>query len=326
MHNSKAFLSFLWKGFLILIPFLVYMIYIAIIDPFDFFTRFGSSKSEIKEIYSSKINEPLWHLTRYKSNPAENILLGDSRIALFNALYLKKITGKNFYNLSYGSANLKEIINTFWFTTSVTKIKSVYIGLNLELYNQVNNRDRVSGVIRIFANPMLYFTNLNVMEGSYQYLKAKLFGIDRHWQKPAMSVDEFWQFQLQTAGSRYFDQYVYPELYYRELMKIAQYCKDNKIQLTFIVPPTHLDLQELLKSKGLNAAEKKFIEDLSRLGETFDFNISNEFTNKKDNFNDPFHAKPQFYDSISNIVFDRSLRSTKFTSQLCNHYSGNPIN
>ncbi len=273
------------------IPFVLYIFFILIIDPYNFFSTTGFIPQKIISNVAPEINVCLWNLIKYEKNQCKSVLLGDSRMALLITDSLKLKYQRNFYNLSYASASLNEMIYTFWYITKKVKIDTIMIGISLEKYNQTFVRDRVQGVISILKNPLLYFTNYNVPQASYiclkEYYSKKIINL----HKPKETVDDFWKYQINVSGVKYYSSYKYSKYYHTELQKISSYCKKNNIKLTFVIFPVHTDLQDLISVYKLEMKNKVFIEEISQLGDVFDFSFQNEITKDKKYFNDPFHLK-----------------------------------
>jgi len=51
------------------------------------------------------------------------------------------------------------------------------------------------------------------------------------------------------------------------------------------------------------ADEKKFKEDLKKLGDVYDFNYPNEITKERNNFSDPFHFRDEVAKTIVEELF-----------------------
>ncbi|MBS1752199.1 MAG: hypothetical protein JST63_20045 [Bacteroidetes bacterium] len=296
--------KFLWRSLFFTLPFVIFFIIIAFLDPFNYLGKNGIINDNIKQLYSGKINYALWELNAYKKHPTENILLGDSRIMLVDTGVVNKIKHKKFVNLGYGGGSLKEAIETFWYASSVCRLHEVYLGINLELYNQNNIGNRVKGVEIMLKNPLLYFTNSDVIEAAYYCFMNRNKHSENSIEIPPMTRDEFWKFQLSETAERYYSTYGYPSEYNTELSKMARYCQEKKILLHFIVLPTHTDLQNKISAFHLQDANDRFIHDLKELGDVYNLNLNNKYTRVNENFNDPFHFKRELFNEIySPIIF-----------------------
>lgn len=319
MHSSEIASRLLRKLLLIALPFIIYGAAVLMIDPFNFFSDQGLMSDTIKTEYSSKINTPLYLLAKYKKKPARHILLGDSRMGLMQPSSDSNQQGNSFFNLSYGASTINEIVSTFREVVKWQKPASVYVGLSLDLYNKMNNRNRVTGVAGMFSNPLLYFSSYNVLEGMYLVTKASIGSTKKPINLPDMDRTEFWDYQINTAGSRYFSNWVYPEEYYNDLREISEYCHLNGTKLVFVIFPTHVELQNLMDKYKLRDAEKRFIRDISGLAEVYNFNIPSEITTNRNNFDDPFHAKPEISRKVAEIIFSGNSLSDTFTHPLFIH-------
>jgi hypothetical protein len=300
------------KLILFLIPFLIYILLIAILDPFNYFNMGGLIPGKIKGDISPVINECLWKVIDYNRNPGQSILLGDSRMALVNKDTVRIKYKRKFYDLSYASASLKEIINSFWFICEKNRIDTVFIAISLEKYNQTFIRDRVEGAISVLSNPLLYFSNYNVPQASYLCLKEFFSESNISLNKPEITNEEFWEYQIDVSGKKYYSSYIYPQVYYDDLQKISSYCSNNGIKLVFIIFPVHKDLQDLVSLFKLEAENETFINDISEFGEIIDFCFVNTITADKKYFSDPFH--------IRRDVFNRYFLPRLFAK---NNYSVN---
>lgn len=303
MRSSEILVRLLKKGVALTLPFMIYFAFIAFIDPFGLFSFSGMISQPVKERYASRINPPLYLLSRYRNAPEANLLMGDSRMGLIQNSMVRKSTDRKFFNFSYGASSFPEISTIFWQVIQWKKLESVYIGLSLELYNKLNNRNRVAGAIDIMENPLRYFTNYSVLNCALLVAKEKITGATSHADVPAMSRSEFWNYQLNTTGKRYFTNWVYPENYYKELEKIRDFCSLHGIRIIFVVFPTHMELQRLIDINNLREAEQRFLGDLSDLAEVYNFNIVSELTRRKENFDDPFHVKSDVAAKLAEVIF-----------------------
>jgi hypothetical protein len=296
----------LLKFLIFLSPFLIYCIIVVIIDPYNVIGYSKIISNDLKLNNAAIINESLWRVQLFKIKPSPNILFGDSRMA-FKVDSLKNLTGEEYYNFACGSGNLPEMISSFWYAAKQIKLNKVYFGLNFELYNLSNSRDRISGSIAIADNPLLYFTNLNVLEASFQILKAKLTNSQTVVSSvPEMDKEKFWKYQIEMSGTRYFNNYVYPKDYFTKLSEVVNYCTQNNIKISFIILPTHIDLQKLISTYHLEENYNQYLSDLKSLGEVYDFNYENELTKIIDNFGDPFHVTASILDTLTKIIWGKN--------------------
>ena len=276
-------LKLLREMLLFCLPFVIMLFFVIVVDPFDYYAFSGIIAHDKKAKVSYKINYALWKLIEFSRKPTPNILLGDSRMNRLKTEVIKKYTQEEYYNFSYGNGTLEEICKTFWFSANQIKLKNVYIGLNLNLYNLYISKDRVNGALSLLDNPLLYLINRDVIKASIQLVKENITQNGSNIEKPEMSREQFWDYQLDVTAKRFYSNYAYPENYYEELKKISDFCKENKIKLVFIILPTHFSLQKTVLEYNLLEAKNRFIKDVRSLGDTFDYDYFNNFTKEKNN-------------------------------------------
>ncbi len=127
-----------------------------------------------------------------------------------------------------------------------------------------------------------------------------------------MDKDSFWKYQLSYAEYSFFMNYRYPANYYNELKNIAEYCKANKVNLVFIILPSHVDLQNEVADYILLEAEMRFRNDIMTLGKVYDFEYPNYVTNNRENFRDPFHPNKYVMRLVVDNVWGKSGNIVRF--------------
>lgn len=291
-------------------PFLVWILIIISIDPYNYFSKnLNIVDNQVKLDIPYKLNPSLYKLLEFKKHPTQYILLGDSRTDALNVIDIKKYSNKNFTNLAYGGGTLQEIINTFWVINKQVDLKEVYIGLNFNLYNKYIKNDRVSESSEIMKNILSYTLCNYSNKSTLLILENKILGINTKIGIPNSSKEEFWMHQLNVSANGFYKLYEYPISYFDELKAISKYCNEKAIKLVFFIPPTHIDLQKKVQYYNLQNNEALFKSDLKKLGDLYDFDYPSDLTNNKENFKDPFH----FTYPISLIVIKELFTSeTKY--------------
>jgi len=263
---------------------------VVCVDPFNYFGISHIVDDKIKRETSLKLHPPLWKSVAFRRCPAPNILLGDSRMDRVQVDKVKRLTGEAYSNLAYGGGTIPEIIGTFWYVARSVRLERVYIGVNFNLYNSFNSRDRWEETESMLQNPLYYFVNTTVLKALWYNVYCSLTRKSAHIGEPAMSFDSFWRYQLVTVTPDFYARYQYPSDYRKDLEKIAEYCRAHGISLVFIIPPTHVDLQREVSAYGLLAEERRFKDDLKALAKTVDLDYDCEFSRDRKNFIDPYHV------------------------------------
>jgi hypothetical protein len=289
-------LKFLTRLCAFLVPFALVASATMVVDPFNFFNVFHVISDAVKGPISN-LHYVLWKMPEFKRGPVANILIGDSRMGAVRPETVERISGQKYYNFAYGGATLPEMINTFWFADSLVKLSNVVIGINFNNYNGFDTRDRTEDYRRISANPAFYFVNPTVLKAGWYDVRAAM-GAKILIGVPHLNREAFWKYQLEVTALQMYKRYKYPTAYKAELQAIAQHCKSNGINLTFVVFPTHTDLQAEVKRFQLESERQRFMEDLSDFGRTFYYDYPNEVTSDRANFKDPFHAQPRIVELL----------------------------
>jgi len=293
--------KFLIKSSAFAIPFIFLFSLVAIVDSYNYFNFFKIIPIEVKQKISYKLNYALWKLVEYRRNPYPNILLGDSRMNRIDPQEIKNISGEDYYNFSYGGGTLEEICKTFWIADKISDLKNVYVGINFNLYNMSKSYDRVTGATAVLENPMLYIINRDVLKATFRILWDLLLNKNSDIEKPPMSREAFWDYQLDVTARRNYATYTYPNSLHKELQKIVKYRREKGINFFFVILPTHVSLQDKVQAFGLVKEYDKFLSDLKELGIVYNFNYGNEFTQNRDNFIDPYHLRKE---AISSLILE----------------------
>lgn len=280
-------------------PLMVYLIIAISIDPFNIIHP--ESNKRLKELESNisyRLNYPLYKLQEFDQKPTDLILLGDSRANKISSSLIDSLSKKSSTNLSYGGGTLPEVIDTFWYVANKHEIKEVYIGINFNLYNSFNNNNRVQEAINLKESKLSYLFSNYCFNALKLILKSIILDQTIEIEKPNYTKSEFWNYQLERAGPIYYSNYEYPESYKKSLKDISDYCKKRNIKLILFIPPTHIDLQEKIRTYNKIEELEVFKSDLREIATLYDFNYPNELTKNSNNFSDPYH----FNDNIARIV------------------------
>lgn len=257
------------------------------IDPYGMNDQFNLGLH--KAVVSLPCNQRLYKVISFAKNPARNIILGDSRMDSLSVKKIQQFSGEPYFNFSYGGGTADEIIETFWFAARHIKLKNVYIGMNFNLYNQYNARNLVHEALNLANHPKQYYLSFFITKVSVYNVYYKFFHKNLVNEKPQMEKAEFWAKQLRDVAF-FYRQYAYPSQTYQELERIRNYCRQNHINLVFIIPPTHVELQNKVSDYFLNKEYVRFKQDLASISKVIDFEYSNPWTQDATLFLDPYHG------------------------------------
>jgi len=294
---------FFKKLILFIFPMLIFVVGIAVVDPFKMFGSQVFSEKQ-KMITASRMDYPLWKYIEYDKNPNTTILLGDSRMAALIDPVVKKYSGRSVYNFALGGGTMPEILHTFWHVAEKTDLKEVFIGINFELYNGKQKKNHCIAAEEVLNNKWLYFINQSVINSSFLMIKNTLTENKKTVGVPG-NRDKFWNRQLKTAANRTYKDYVYPSEFYQKLKEIATYCENKDIELSFVILPTHIDLQNQIIASDRKDELERFIQDMYSLGTVYNFHKKSELTVDKELYSDPFHFKRKVREEVIKYIFEK---------------------
>lgn len=276
-------------GIVFLIPFLLYILFIVAVDPYEFVHK--SNDPLKRKICLEEDYGRLTYSIDYMRNPKPNIIFGASQP---NKIDIDNIPEDGWCKMSFGGATMQEYIKAFWLTTQYNKLEKVIFMLDSYGYSMsINGRSsRYDQAYKIVtSSPQLYFVNKNVLNASISYIFQKVgFSKKKKKQLPEKSV--LWQSQLELALSVFQlhpDYADYSDLS-NSMCEIKSYCDKKNIQVLLCTPIIHSDLYNTTIQTAPDVYEG-FISDMVEIfGDVMDFGFPNEYTNDSIHFGDPFHV------------------------------------
>ena len=120
---KKDLKKIIFRIFILSIPFIIWVISLLVIDPFNYFNLNNYIKNTSKEKTARKFNSLLYNTIAFKNNPSANVIIGDSRIKRLPTEEIKQITGDNYFILHSNAAKLNEIIDLFGLQLNIKNLK-----------------------------------------------------------------------------------------------------------------------------------------------------------------------------------------------------------
>lgn len=260
-----------------------------VVDPYQVNQAFDLGMR--KDIISYRGNYRMYKMQAFKNNPCPNIYLGDSRMDQLDAAKVEAVSGERWFNFAYGGGSAYEIVDTFWYAARNEPLKKVVIGINFNLYNGSNRLNLTQEAMATLENPMKYYLSYATLRMSAANLLYKCTGINLYAEKPTMDKDEFWRVQLGKSTENFYGHWYHPDDLQQELKKISDYCSKQGIELVFVFPPTHVDLQERVMDFGLEEDYQNYKQEIIQLGWTvYDFDVPSDLTRDTVLYKDPYHA------------------------------------
>lgn len=79
------------------------------------------------------------------------------------------------------------------------------------------------------------------------------------------------------------------DLFWSQLSEISIWCRQNNVDLIFVIPPTIVEMQQRIAEFGLGAERHNLRKRLVSLGTVVDFDFDNKLTRNLANFTDAYH-------------------------------------
>lgn len=298
---------FLKNAFLLSIPFVIWVLFVIVIDPFNYFGVSRAISDSIKELNSDRLNTLLYRTISYAKTPTANVLIGDSRTDLLPMAELERVTGKKFSKLTNNAAKLNEIFELVYFANSYQKLETAVIGINFNMFNEYGYANRVKDIKEIISFPPRYVFNSSVAEACYYVIRGQVLGKNIS-DTPPMTPEEFWKWNIEEKATHWYGRYKYPATLYEDLENLDDFAYENNIELIFIIVPHHREFHKRLVEFGLTNEELKFKQRLTALkAKVVDYDYENEITLSKGNFSDPVHYSEEIGRLIVNEVWGNKM-------------------
>lgn len=282
---------------ILLLPFLLYAVFFFWFEPYDYFGLKGGAANE---------DSMLTRVKSYMSEPADAILLGDSRMAHFDMEQVESLTGKKVKNLSFGGASLNETIDLFNLALDENpNLNTCYFEVSFYSLRTGDARNRTGAIKTIIENPFAYLFNFNFTADMLEQVKYKLQGVEvgatrdeGHWTEKDY-LDEngealpYRQNLIDYAATIYAqcENYQINQDNFEAILQIAKTCSERGIRLIFVFPPVDEAMTELvIKPLGIEEDLAQIKAALVATGaEIRDFEYEPEVSFTEEQFYDGFH-------------------------------------
>jgi len=289
------------KGLLFAIPFMVWILAVILVDPFDYFDVSHIISEPVKVANAASLNEMMFNMLKEVHQPSENLIIGDSRVENFSLDQIKQITGLEYHRLSSNALKLNEAVDLFWFANARKRLSRVVFGLNFNQYNEYAFADRAHSVEAVIHNPLLYLFDRSVAQAGYYVIKAQLTGKQAFSSIPPMTQEAFWNYIVTVRATEHYARYRHPDELYRRMQEMVAFAKAQGIEVTFVIVPHHADFQRRVQDFGLTDEAARFRRDLNDLGvRVVDYDYPNRITSDRSNFKDPLHCN----DAVARAIVD----------------------
>jgi hypothetical protein len=182
--------------------------------------------------------------------------------------------------------------------------------VNFDIYNKLNNKNRVPEAIQVRHSHTSYILSKYTMKSAYYLSLSWLQGHDVQLNKPNGNRESFWKYQLDFTLANRVRNYLFPENFSDSLRAVVAVCNSKGIELHLFIPPTHVDLVEKIHQLGLGEQYARFKQELPRVAPTIDFDVPTALTSDSSNFHDPFHGKEALAEEVIEQLWAAHLNHT----------------
>jgi hypothetical protein len=246
----------------------------------------------------------LYKSLRINRESPKTILLGDSQGTHIDMKLVEESCGEKVFNYCVPGANFETLFNMFWFAAENSKPEKIYFQVGFMNYNTVRQYNIFNFAQNYFDKPYLYFITKENFIDSYMNIWYQI-------TKDPKIIENSYLFQSiedmdKLAESRlemFFKDYSYPKEYYDELSRISLYCKENNIELTFLIFPVYKGVDDYLIRTELMGMKQRFIKDINSLGKTLDLDVPENFKYTRECFIDYFHLRQPYLDQLTRQIW-----------------------
>lgn len=306
----------LFRLALLALPVLAWLAFFIAFEPNNYFGLRQSANS----------TAPIARIRAFDSAPGDYIILGDSRFAHFDLSIANEVSGKEWQNLAFGGASLKEINTLLEYALNRNRaLKAVVFEMSFYNLSAAYDIDRMSAVEDTLRNPLAYCLNLEYNVNTLTNFTDRLAGRGDteetgDWQHPEdYTGADGTLYDLHTTLA------VYPAViqgrceHYRlntaeieRFYGLAALCRARGIDLTVVLPPMANNvLEEACLPNDIDRVMAEFLLTLREKAEELHFRVLDyEWTNRPD-----FEDDTAFFDGFH---LDTRHGLPQWTEQLFN--------
>lgn len=240
---------------LLLLPVALYLALFILFEPNNYFGLHKTTSS----------SAPIALIRQFRDEPGRSLILGDSRFAQFDPDIMREASGREWQNLAFGGASLKENLDLAQYVLqNGPDVQEIVFGLSFYTLNQSYDTDRMAGLEATLQNPLAYVFNLeyniNMLENLAKWLS---------WARQRLTGETGWdwaeaQREHETGVWSYPEDYtgpdgtiypvhtalaVYPAViapkcegwelssWFWELPALAEACRERGVKLTIVLAP-----------------------------------------------------------------------------------------
>ena len=257
---------------------------------------------------SAGSSQPVARVRAYQQDPGRNLILGDSRLAHIDMDQAAAVSGKQWQNLAFGGASLKETLDLAeYILDSGNPVEELVLSVSFYTLNQNYNTDRFQDLETTLENPVAYCLNLEYNVNALTVFLDTVRGTPDAVETGEWGPDDYVGDNGETLPLHY-KLYTYPQSLiprcrnwsltdqFDRIAELAARCQAEGVHLTVVLPPmADIVLTEVCEPFGIDTAmEQQVLPRLNAWAEQYGFALLDyEWTDRPD-----FDDDTQFYDGF----------------------------
>ena len=280
------------------IPVVVWLAFFIAFEPNNYFGLKSSASS----------TQPVARVREYQADPGTNLILGDSRLAHIDLDQAAEVSGKEWQNLAFGGASLKETLDLAdYILDSGNEVDELLLSVSFYTLNQNYNPDRFASLEETLNNPLAYCFNLEYNVNALTVFLDTLRGTPDTIESGDWGPADYVGDNGETLPLHY-KLYTYPQSLiprckdwslsdqFDRIARLAARCQEEGVTLTVVLPPmADIVLTEICEPFGIDdAMTEEVLPQLQAWSEEYGFTLLDyEWTDRPD-----FDDDTQFYDGF----------------------------
>jgi len=300
-----------------------------IVNPYNIFNH--TLFSTFIKTHEHTVSARMTDFYTLKHTDPTNLIMGSSRVGMFNQDIFQKYLGKNTYTLAMPGSNIEEQSQYLIFMIKNKKLKNIlwsldFFSFNPDLpnddgfsYNRVDSSafEKDDYQIALFSlqttknslNTLV--DNIELLFSGQEPKDDKLLlreSIDRYLTLSPEDIDKRTRIQLQYYPEKFlkFATFNKPESIQENLLKVKKIidlCEEKNINLILYTSPVQKSFLDLYQTLGLGETFHSWKKELTKITDYTDFCTYNSVTDNPYNFVDGTHIMPNFGELIFAKIF-----------------------
>ncbi len=284
---------------ILLIPVIVYFALFVYFEPYNYFGLFNDE-------YAG--DSAVARVRSFNLEPANTIILGDSRMAHFDIDLVEEIVGEDVSQLAFGGASFNESLDLLEYAMDYNdNLKTVYFGASFYTLNESYYKDRMSQIETVTTNPVAYMLNFSYNVEMLNEIRYFLMGQTNVAEKAEgiwSDEDYYYEDGTKREYRKNLEEYALnsilpvvtnPEYLYDSedvlrYIEILKEAREKGITVYTVLPPMDNSIKELVVEElSIEEDIYRFIDEVSPYSEVLNYEYNEENIFLEDEFYDGFH-------------------------------------